>query len=134
MSYNLILKDGTKVALNDYMGIGMILVESADKDSLMETWDKLKPENVSEIQITKDDVVIASFENVLLDSVMSREKDGVIITNFAMRLKTETELLKEKTEALESESEETKAQMEDQTETINMLTECLLEMSEAVYA
>ena len=119
--FSLVLKDGTSIELKDYMDLSTILVKSADKGSLVETWNKFTQSNVSEVQIMKDDVVFASFENVLLDSVSIREQeDGTLLTIFALRQKTEVELLKEQTAA--------------QADTIDMLTGCVLEMSEVVYA
>ena len=121
MKDKMILKDGTTVELESGASLGNMQVVFPDKTSMVETWDKLTDENLKSVQITDgNDNLIAEYTDLILVSVTSTEKeDGTILTTFALREKTEVELLKEQT-----------AQQE---ETIDMLTGCILEMSEIIY-
>lgn len=110
----LVLKDGTTVELESGASLGSMQVVFADKASMVETWDKFTGENLKTVQITDGNgTVIAEYTDLVLASVTSTEQEGgTILTTFALRQKSEVELLKEETA---------------------MLTECLLEMSEVVY-
>ena len=110
----LVLADGTKIALESGASLGSMKAVFADKASMVETWDKFTDENLKTVQITDGNgAVLAEYTDLVLVSVTSTEKeDGTILTTFALREKSEVELLKEETA---------------------MLTECLLEMSEVVY-
>lgn len=121
MKDKLILADGTTVEIEAGSSLGSMQVVFADKESMVETWDKFTDENLKSVQITDGNgAVIAEYTDLVLVSVSSTEKeDGTILTTFALREKTEVELLKEQT-----------AQQE---ETIDMLTGCILEMSEIIY-
>lgn len=121
MKDKLILKDGTTVELESGASLGSMQVVFSDKASMVETWDKFTDENLKSVQITDGNgTVLAEYTDLVLVSVTSTEQeDETILTTFALREKTETELLKE--------------QMAAQQEETAMLTECLLEMSEVVY-
>ena len=121
MKDKLILADGTTVEIEAGSSLGSMQVVFADKESMVETWDKFTDENLKSVQITNGNgAVIAEYTDLILVSATSTEKeDGTILTTFALREKTETELLAEKTKALEEQNA--------------MLTECVLEMSEVVY-
>lgn len=117
----LVLADGTTVELESGASLGGMQVVFSDKASMVETWDKFTDENLKNVQITDGNgTVLAEYTDLILVSVTSTEReDGTILTMFALREKTETELLAEKTKALEEQNA--------------MLTDCLLEMSEIVY-
>ena len=121
MKDKMILKDGTTVEIEAGSSLGSMQSIFIDKASMVETWDKFTDENLKSVQITDgNDAVIAEYPDLVLASVTSTEQeDGTILTTFALREKTETELLAEKTKALEEQNA--------------MLTECVLEMSEVVY-
>ena len=121
MKDKMILKDGTTVELESGASLGNMQVVFSDKASMVEAWDAMTDENLKSVQITDgNDNLIAEYTDLILVSVTSTEKeDGTILTTFALREKTEVELLKEQT-----------AQQE---ETIDMLTGCILEMSEIIY-
>lgn len=121
MKDKMILKDGTTLELENGASLGNMQVVFQDKTSMVETWDKFTDENLKSVQITDgNDAVIAEYTDLILVSVTSAEKeDGTILTTFALREKTEVELLKEQSAA--------------QAETIDMLTGCILEMSEIIY-
>lgn len=121
MKDKLILKDGTTVELESGALLGSMQSVFSDKASMVETWDKFTDENLKSVQITDGNgTVLAEYTDLVLVSVTSTEQeDGTILTTFALRGKTATELLAEKTKALEEQNA--------------MLTECVLEMSEVVY-
>lgn len=121
MKDKLILADGTTVELESGATLGSMQVVFVDKDSMVKAWDAMTDENLKSVHITDGNgAVIAEYTDLVLASVTSTEKeDGTILTTFALREKTETELLKE--------------QMAAQQEETAILTDCLLEMSEIVY-
>lgn len=118
----LILANGTEIEIESGAVLSAIKVVFADKDSMVETWDAMTDENLKTVQIADSNgSVIAEYTDLVLDHVSSTEQeDGTILTTFALREKTEVELLKEQTTA--------------QAEQMEMLTACVLEMSEQVYA
>ena len=117
----LVLADGTEIALESGASLGSMQVVFADKVSMVETWDKFADANLKTVQITDGNGnVLAEYTDLVLVSVTSTEQaDGTILTTFALREKSEVELLKEQTAA--------------QAEQMEMLTACVLEMSEKVY-
>lgn len=117
----LVLADGTEIALESGASLGSMQSVFSDKDSMIKAWDAMTDENLKTVQITDGNgTVIAEYTDLVLASVTSTEQEGgTILTTFALREKTETELLAEKTKALEEQNA--------------MLTECVLEMSEVVY-
>lgn len=117
----LVLSDGTEIALEIGASLGNMQVVFPDKDSMVKAWDAMTDENLKTVQITDGNgTVTAEYTDLVLASVTSTEQeDETILTTFALREKTETELLAEKTKALEEQNA--------------MLTECVLEMSEVVY-
>ena len=122
MKDKMILKDGTTEELESGASLGNMQVVFQDKASMVEIWDKFTDENLKSVQITNGNgAVIAEYTDLILVSVTSTEQeDGAIMTTFSLREKTEVELLKEQSAA--------------QAETIDMLTGCVLEMSEVIYA
>lgn len=117
----LVLADGTTVELEIGAQLGSMKAVFVTKELMVAMWDKFTDENLKNVQITDGNgTVLAEYTDLVLVSVTSTEQeDGTILTTFALREKTETELLAEKTKALEEQNA--------------MLTECVLEMSEVVY-
>lgn len=117
----LTLADGTTLELESGSTLGKMQVIFWDKESMVETWDSLTNENLKSVQMhSADGTLIAEYADLVCGSVTSTEQeDETILTTFALRGKTATELLAEKTKALEEQNA--------------MLTECVLEMSEVVY-
>lgn len=117
----LVLADGTEIALESGASLGSMQVVFADKDSMVKAWDAMTDENLKTVQIKDSNgTVTAEYADLVLASVTSTEQeDETILTTFALREKSEVELVKEE---LAAQKEETA-----------MLTDCLLEMSEIVY-
>lgn len=117
----LVLADGTNVELEIGAQLGSMKAVFVTKELMVAMWDKFTDENLKSVQITDGNgTVLAEYTDLVLVSVTSTEQeDETILTTFALREKTEVELLKEQNAALEAQTA--------------MLTDCLLEMSEVVY-
>ena len=118
----LVLADGTTFEIENGSVLGKMQIIFPDKASMVDAWDKFTGDNLKSVQITDPEGTLnAEYTDLVLDSVTSTEQeDGTILTTFVLRQKTEVELLKEQTAA--------------QAEQMEMLTACVLEMSETVYA
>lgn len=92
----LVLADGTKINLEDGASIGDMCVVSANKTAMLDTWVTLTPDNLRQVQITTDGEVSGEYSNLILDHETSTvQADGSILTSFALRQKTQVELLQE---------------------------------------
>ena len=118
----LILANGSEVVIEDGSKRTGIIVVSESKADMLTIWDSLTEENLKTVQIQNEEgVVIGEYADLILVSATSEQlEDGTIKTSFRLREKTEVELLKEEIAAQAQQNE--------------MLTECVLELSEAVYA
>ena len=94
MKDKMILKDRTTVELESGASLGNMQVVFADKESMVETWDKFTDENLKSVQITNGNgAVIAEYTDLVLVSVTSAEKeDGTVLASFSFREKTKIEL------------------------------------------
>lgn len=103
MKDTLILKDGTVIELEAGAYIGAMQVLSADKASMVSTWDKLTKNNLSSVQIKNGEgAVIGNDTDLLLVSETSMvREDGSILTTYNLRQKTEMEKLLERLAAVE---------------------------------
>lgn len=92
----LVLADGTEINLEDGASIGNMCVVSANKTAMLDTWVKLTPDNLRQVQITTDGEVSGQYSNLILDHETSTvQGNGSILTSFALRQKTQIELLQE---------------------------------------
>lgn len=92
----LVLADGTGISLEDGASIGNMCVVSADRQAMLDTWVKLTPDNLRQVQITTDGEVSGQYSNLILDHETSAvQEDGSILTSFALRQKTQVEMLQE---------------------------------------
>lgn len=103
MKDTLILKDGTVIELEAGSSIGAMQVLSADKASMVSTWDKLTKNNLSSVQIKNGEgAVIGNDTDLLLVSETSMvREDGSILTIYNLRQKTEMEKILERLAAVE---------------------------------
>nr|DAM04088.1 MAG TPA: hypothetical protein [Caudoviricetes sp.] len=103
MKDTLILKDGTVIGLEAGASLCALQVLSADKDSMVSTWDKLTKDNLSSVQIKNGEgEVIGNDTDLLLVSETSMvQEDGCILTTYNLRQKTEMEKLLERLAAVE---------------------------------
>lgn len=103
MKDTLILKDGTVIGLEAGASLGALQVISADKASMVFTWDKLTKDNLSSVQIKNGEgEIIGNDTDLLLVSETSVvQDDGSIITTYNLRQKTEMEKILERLAAVE---------------------------------
>lgn len=103
MKDTLILKDGTVIELEAGASLGALQVLSADKVSMVSTWDKLTRDNLSSVQVKNGEgAVIGNDTDLLLVSETSVvQEDGSILTTYNLRQKTEMEKLLERLAAVE---------------------------------
>lgn len=125
----LYLQDGTEIAIESGASLSNMCVLFETKEEMLAAWNLLTEENLKNVQIkTPEGEVIGEYADLVLENETSVvQSDGTILTCFSLRQKTEVELLKE-------QAMEQSAAIAQQSETIEMLTECVLEMSEQVYA
>lgn len=102
----MVLKDGTELPLESISSMGGICVKFADKTAFVDIWNKLIPENLSELQIkTASGIVAARYEDMVLGNPQIRDiyvdEFGAVQATFCIREKTELELLKERVGAVE---------------------------------
>lgn len=103
MKDTLILKDGTVIELEAGASLGAMQVLSADKASMVSTWDKLTMNNLEVVQVKNGDgMVVGNYPGLLLVSETSVVgPDGSILTTYNLRQKTELEKLAERVTAVE---------------------------------
>ena len=103
MKDTLILKDGTTIGLEAGASLGALQVLSADKASMVSTWDKLTRDNLSSVQVKNGDgMEVGNYSGLLLVSETSVvQEDGSIITTYNLRQKTEMEKILERLAAVE---------------------------------
>lgn len=94
MKDTLILNDGTVIELETGASLSSLGVSFESKNAMVEAWDKFTDENLSAVQVKNGDgLVVANYENLVLVSETSTVKsDGIIITRFNLREKTQEEL------------------------------------------
>lgn len=92
----LVLADSTEINLEDGASIGNMCVVSDNKTAMLDTWVTLTPDNLRQVQITTDGEVSGQYSNLILDHETSTvQADGSILTSFALRQKTQVEMLLE---------------------------------------
>ena len=99
----LILKNGAEIELEAGAYIGALQVLSADRAAMLATWELLTPDNLSQVQIkngagltvgTYTDLVLASETSVVAP-------DGMVLTTYRLRHKTDVERLAERVTVVE---------------------------------
>lgn len=125
MKDKLILNNQMQIEIESASSLSNIMVLSDTKYDMVSTWGMLTPENLKSVQIQNGDgVVIANYENLILDSETSIvQKDGTILTSFHLREKTEVEFLRERVEQLENGQEVQDGAISDLGEAVSSLAE-----------
>lgn len=103
MKDTLILKDGTVIELEAGASLGALQVLSADKASMVSTWDKLTRDNLSSVQVKngEGDVIGNDTDLLLVSETSVVQEDGSILTTYNLRQKTEMEKILERLAAVE---------------------------------
>lgn len=92
----MVLKDGRELLLEAGSSLGSICVKYANREKLMEDWEKLTPENLETVQIQQGDTVTGSYEQMTLGNPALRvdvDADGTLLASWGIRGKTEIEKL-----------------------------------------
>lgn len=125
MKDKLILNNQMQIEIESASSLSNIMVLSDTKYDMVSIWDMLTPENLKSVQFQNGDgVVIANYENLILDSETSIvQEDGTILTSFHLREKTEVEFLRERVEQLENGQEVQDGAISDLGEAVSSLAE-----------
>ena len=88
---NMILKDRTIIPIIDGSYTGAVILICDNRQALMDIWDQLTPDNLSELRITQDDgTVIHTLHGAVVDSQQSvTNPDGTLTVHFYLS-ETET--------------------------------------------
>lgn len=88
------LKDGTEIELQSGASLSALSVLSVSKSTMIDTWDKLTGDNLSEVQILNSNgLVVGNYTNLILISETSVvNAGGSVLTNFNLREKTQQEI------------------------------------------
>ena len=125
MKDKLILNNQMQIEIESASSLSNIMVLSDTKYDMVSIWDMLTPENLKSVHFQNGDgVVIANYENLILDSETSIvQEDGTILTSFHLREKTEVEFLRERVEQLENGQEVQDVAISDLGEAVSSLAE-----------
>ena len=90
----LILADGTIIELQTGARLSSLGVLSDSKEKMFEVWDALTVDNLKTVQIkNSEDLVVANYTNLVLVSETSTiQSDGMVLTKFNLREKTQEEM------------------------------------------
>lgn len=101
----IILKDGTELELESASSLGDIRILFPDKNSLMDAWEKMTPENLQEVRIQNRSGIVAAryTEMVLDDPVLTVYRQGQegFLAAFGIRSKSDLERLEERMASVE---------------------------------
>ena len=125
MKDKLILNNKSEINIENASSLSDIKVISETKYEMISIWDMLTPENLKSVQFQNaDGVTIGNYKNLILNSDTSIvQEDGIILTSFHLREKTEVELLKEEVNALKEGQEVHDGAIMDLGEAIDALSE-----------
>lgn len=89
----LILRDGTAIELEAGASLAVIQVSASDRESMLQIWEKLTEENLAEVQIQNGNgLTVGTYKDLILVSETSVvSTDGVVITTYRLREKTDVE-------------------------------------------
>ena len=99
----LILKNGAEVELETGASLGALQVLSADRAAMLATWELLTPDNLSQVQIKNGaGLTVATYTDLVLVSETSVvASDGMVLTTYSLRHKTDVERLEERVTVVE---------------------------------
>ena len=99
----LILKNGAEIELEAGAILGALQVVSADRAAMLATWELLIPDNLSQVQIKNGaGLTVATYTDLVLVSETSVvASDGMVLTTYSLRHKTDVERLEERVTVVE---------------------------------
>lgn len=121
----MVLKDGTSIEIEATASLDSVGVVSPDKPSMLDAWDRLTGDNLSEVQVKDGDgVLVGSYTGLALVSETSTvQEDGTVLTQFRFREKSG---LEKRMDALEKELETHTGAIDD----LGVVTSALAEAQE----
>lgn len=89
----LILKDKTEIELEAGASLGTLQVASADRATMLATWELLTPGNLSQVQVKNGEgLTVGTYKDLILVSETSViTADNTILTTYNLREKTDVE-------------------------------------------
>lgn len=89
----LILKDTTTINIDTGASLEDIRVTAADRAAMVQTWQRLTPDNLSDIQIQNSAGVTAGHykDLVLVHETSTVADDGTVLTSYCLCAKTPVE-------------------------------------------
>ncbi len=96
----LVLKDGSAVELEAGASLGSLQVVSANKAGMVDVWDKLTADNLSNVRIKNSSgLTVGTYTDLVLVSETSTvQPDGSVFTSFCLR---EKDALEKRLDAVE---------------------------------
>lgn len=118
----MILKDKTVINLQTGASLDAVQVVSDNRAAMLSTWEKLTPENLSQVEFkTEADLTVGTYTDLVLVSETSTvDKKGTVLTSYKLREKTEEE---KRLDALEVGQAVQDAAISDLGEATSMLAE-----------
>jgi hypothetical protein len=100
----LILKNEAEIELEAGASLGALQVASVDRAAMLATWQQLRPDNLSQVQIKNGaGLTVGTYTDLVLVSETSVvAPDGKVLTTYSLRPKTDVERLEEKVAAVEA--------------------------------
>lgn len=104
MRDKLVLNDQTEIEIESASALNDIRVSSPTKAVMTTMWDKLTANNLASVQIKNSDgVVVGRYADLVLVSETSTiQADGMILTSFNLREKSDQERLADRVTAIEA--------------------------------
>lgn len=89
----LVLKDNTIIELETGASLTGLQVAAVDRAAMLAIWEKLTPDNLSQVQIKSGDgTVVGKYTDlVLVQETSVVASDGTILTSYCLREKTDVE-------------------------------------------
>lgn len=101
----IILKDGTELELESASSLGDIRILFADRNALMDAWEKMTPENLQEVRIQNSSGIVAAryTDMVFGDPGLTVHRQGQegFLAAFGIRSKSDLERLEERMSSVE---------------------------------
>lgn len=96
MNTILVLADATEINMEFNSNVHNVIVKSSTKEAMVATWKKFTNDNLKSVQMKVDGVVSGNYADlVLVDERSVVQADGIVITEFHLREKTDIEKLQE---------------------------------------
>ena len=103
MKDKMILKNGAEIVLETGASLGALQVVSTDRAAMLATWELLTPDNLSQVQIKNGaGLTVGTYTDLILASETSVvASDGMVLTTYSLRHKTDVERLEERVTVVE---------------------------------